>query len=868
MASEFSTLLRRLRHKAGMTQETLAERAGVGVRTIRGLETGERADPRVTTVRLLADALGLAPAESEELLAAAVRRPGATARPGDGPDERPGPADPATGQPVSAERGAGAQAFVESATGQSGPAEPATRQPASAGPVTGRSDSVQPAPGSPPSARSAPGYPPSAPPVPGHPLSAQPAPDHPPSALHGTLADVAEQLAHAVASRWQREEEQRQVHDPYPLPVRWRPVPEELTDHWANIRRLPAGGMRGTHGPLDLSGRLDGIVGVYRRIPSGRLVVLGRPGSGKSILTTRFVLDHITARTRTDPVPVIFSIGTWDPTAITFRDWLSAQLIRDHPGLAGAAPGGRSLAAALVEAGRVLPVLDGFDEIAGGLHRPAMEALNATTLPLLLTSRPAEYTTAVAETDVLTSAAAVELTDLTLDDLADYLPRTTRKARGGDAATTAWDPVLGALREQPRSRGGDHLAEVLTTPLMVTLARAVYSDTPGGDPATLLDTHRFGGPGELEDHLLENFTATAYRLRPEHRPDGASRHGFDPERARHWLGYLAHHLTRLDTPDLEWWRLGSGLRRPTRTLVTALVTCLVVGVVDCVAGTLFAPLRLQIAEGLTTGFLSGVISALSYWFLIAGRNTAVAPSAVRMKVFGRAGTPRRRTGVRVVLGLLCGLVFGLGYGFEHGVLKGLLWGAGPLTTLSLSLYDAVFFGFVFALGGGPTLGLLTLLETPLDIRSAVNPVGLLRTNRRTATAQFLVWVPAFGLLAGIGSALAAPPLSLLLGPLVWDFEASLKLGLISGLGCALGYALTLTAWGQWVVLSRIWLPLTGRLPWSVVAFLEDAYRRGVLRQAGAVYQFRHARLQDHLARTYRSRGATRRSTGPSGAAPG
>ncbi|MFF4159248.1 NACHT domain-containing protein [Streptomyces sp. NPDC001678] len=806
----------------------MAERAGVGVRTIRGLETGERADPRVTTVRRLADALGLAPAESEELLAAAVSRPGAPGRPDGrsdgrfdgGPDSlsdgRAGHAEPAMGRPVSAERSAGSSAPVEPATGQPVPAEWPARQPAPAGPAITR----------------------------------------PPSALRDVLADVAEQLAHAVAARWQREEEQRQVHDPYPLPVCWRAGAEELTDHWANIRRLPAGGTHGTSGapgPLELGGRLDEVVDVYRRIPSGRLVVLGRPGSGKSILTTRFVLDHITSRTRTDPVPVIFSIGAWDPTAITFRDWLTAQLIRDHPGLAAPAPGGPSLAAALVEAGRVLPVLDGFDEIAAGLHRPALEALNATTLPLLLTSRPAEYATAVAETDVLTSAAAVELTDLTLDDLADYLPRTTRKARGGDAATTAWHPVLSALRERPRGRGAEQLAAVLTTPLMVTLARAVYSDTPGRDPASLLDTHRFGGPGELEDHLLDTFTATAYRLRPEHHPDSGTRRGFDPERAQYWLGYLAHHLTRLDTPDLEWWRLGSGLRRPARTLVTALLTCLVVGVVDCVVGTLFDPLRFQIAEGLTTGFLSGVICAVAYWFLVAARSAAVPPSGVRVKVFGRAAAPGRRTGARVVLGLLCGLGFGFGYGFEHGVLKGLLWGTGPLAMLFFGLYDGVFFGVVFMLGGA-TLGLLALLETPLDIRSAVNPAGLLRTNRRTVIAQVLVWVPVFGLLTGVGSALAVPLMSVFLGPLVWSPESSVKLGLISGLCGALGYALTLTAWGQWAVFSRIWLPLTGRLPWAVVAFLEDAYRRGVLRQAGAVYQFRHARLRDHLARTYRARG--------------
>ncbi|MFF4607256.1 helix-turn-helix domain-containing protein [Streptomyces sp. NPDC001339] len=879
MSSEFSVLLRRLRHEAGMTQEVLAERAKVGVRTIRGLETGERADPRVTTVRLLADALGLSPGESEELLAAALRRTGKASP----PDESTGPTG--EGSPPdepAVPTGEGSPPDEPTVPTGEGPRPGESAGPAGEGPMPD-----EPAGHIEPAGRVEPA---------GH---IEPAAGQPGSALHATLADVAEQLAQAVAARWRREEEQRQIHDPYPLPVRWRPAAEELTDHWANIRRLPAGDARG---PLDLSGRLNEIVGVYRRIPSGRLVVLGRSGSGKTILAVRFVLDHLTSRARTEAVPVIFSIGSWDPTVLTFRDWLTTQLTRDHPGLAAPGPGGANLAAALVETGRVLPVLDGFDEIADGLRRPALEALNATTLPLLLTSRPSEYAAAVAETDVLTSAAAVDLTDLTLRDLADYLPRSTRKARGGarggsgaqasgapgsvpDVArqaglpapalpATAWDPVLSELRERPHSRAAAQLAAVLTTPLMVTLARAVYSDTPGNDPAALLDTRRFGSPEELEDHLLHNFTAAAYRPRPDHRPGSRPQRTFDPDRAQYWLGYLAHHLTRLDTPNLEWWRLGCGLRRSTRTLVTALVICLVIGLIDTVVGTLFDPLGFQLADGLVAGPLAGLMFGITYWFLVAAKNTAVAPSSVGMKVFGGrgrmfggkgkgfgreggisggGGRNWRRPLSRLGIGLLFGLVLGFGYGFVRGVLNGLFLGIGFPTTLTIGLGDGIIYGLVFALAAGPSFGLLTLLETPLDIRSAINPLSLLRTNCRTVVLQLLVWAPAFGLLVGVGSWSVSRTMSAILGPLVWNLMASLKLGVISGLGGALGYALGLTAWGQWAVFARIWLPLTGRLPWSVLTFLEDAYQRGVLRQAGAVYQFRHARLQRHLARAYRTR---------------
>jgi hypothetical protein len=50
-------------------------------------------------------------------------------------------------------------------------------------------------------------------------------------------------------------------------------------------------------------------------------------------------------------------------------------------------------------------------------------------------------------------------------------------------------------------------------------------------------------------------------------------------------------------------------------------------------------------------------------------------------------------------------------------------------------------------------------------------------------------------------------------------------------------------------MTRLWHAHCGRLPLRLMRFLDDAHRRGVLRQVGAVYQFRHARLQDRLART-------------------
>jgi transcriptional regulator with XRE-family HTH domain len=136
VASQFGLLLRQWRQRAGLSQEALAQRAAVGIRTVRGLETGERTDPRMGTVRALADALELTGAERTELFSAAGR------------DE-----------PV---------AVVE----------------------TVRFD---------------------------------------------PLHEAVETLKVAIEARWRREEEQRQIHDPVPLPVRWDAAPATLMDSRRNI---------------------------------------------------------------------------------------------------------------------------------------------------------------------------------------------------------------------------------------------------------------------------------------------------------------------------------------------------------------------------------------------------------------------------------------------------------------------------------------------------------------------------------------------------------------------------------------------------------------------------------------------------------
>ncbi len=66
--TKFGDILRRYRERAGLSQEELAERAGLSAAAISALERGIRNQPHPTTLRRLADALGLSERDRHELL--------------------------------------------------------------------------------------------------------------------------------------------------------------------------------------------------------------------------------------------------------------------------------------------------------------------------------------------------------------------------------------------------------------------------------------------------------------------------------------------------------------------------------------------------------------------------------------------------------------------------------------------------------------------------------------------------------------------------------------------------------------------------------------------------------------------------------
>jgi hypothetical protein len=156
--------------------------------------------------------------------------------------------------------------------------------------------------------------------------------------------------------------------------------------------------------------------------------------------------------------------------------------------------------------------------------------------------------------------------------------------------------------------------------------------------------------------------------------------------------------------------------------------------------------------------------------------------------------------------------------------------AAPLGTV---LVDNLRIGPLVGLVFGLVSGLSAWYSAPAAAVTAPSPRSALHDDRVAAAVQGLA-----------GGFVVALPMTLLMSFDGWAW------GLVSGfvvlLAATLVFGLGRTA-SSWYGLAHVLLALRGKLPWRLMRFLDDAHGRGVLRQAGEVYQFRHSLLRDHLA---------------------
>jgi hypothetical protein len=603
----------------------------------------------------------------------------------------------------------------------------------------------------------------------------------------------ADNLANAMLKQWERAAVERDLTAP--LPVRWRratrgvAVPVAATAAGA-FEPLP--GSSPTTNEQLAKGTQNDLYDVYAGLPSGRLIITGAAGAGKSTAAILLLLDALRRRAGAGaedrarmPVPVMFTLHGWDPATTPVKEWLAGKLSE--------IPGFREGAAELVEGNRIAVFLDGLDEIDEELRPTALRELSRqATFRLVLLSRHEELAGAVKHAPLL-GAAAVELRPVDADVAADFL-----LSHLVSPPPPAWQAVVDRLENDPKSA----LSRVLENPFTLTLLRDAYDAT--GPVDELLDRKRFRKANQIEDHLLDRALEAAYTAGPERLP-----RRYSLRTAQRTLGFVAHQLNRDGSRDLAWWQIPQWTARPMQVFLRSLAVAFVVGI----------PV--------------GLILGLSYW-LAAGRSVA-------------SGLP-----IGILLGYVCAFAVGRKDLTPRRVQKhwwrapftgrGLLFHlpAGLGTSLALTLMGSALPGVT----GWLTTGLVAwlVLGIGLSFYSTMQKDGS-SFDPRQSWRQDSKASLAFAATAGLGAFVAGNGFGMGFDPGVSSVLAIGALGGLAGVAW-LWPASTATCP---VFCCQVQLALRHRTPLRLMRFLEDARERQLLRAVGPVYQFRHAKLQDRLS---------------------
>lgn len=603
--------------------------------------------------------------------------------------------------------------------------------------------------------------------------------------------------------------------------------------------------------------------------PLRRLLILGAPGSGKTIALLELLRElhraadsaSVDLSARAQPIPVVFNLSTYGlpPAGRNFTNWLVTQLEQQYS--LDPARGRR-----FVEEQTLLLLLDGLDEVRSHLRNVCIRQINQFLrtyrhTECIICSRITEYETAA---DALQLEASLKLQPLTPNQAIEYLGQFSQ------------NQSLASLIQAIQSNlDFQQLAE---TPLMLNVMALAYQHQPTSElqSFTCLDDHRAYLYDAVLDRLLNRKQPVDRRLAPLQRYGDEA---YSPEEMRAWLIWLAKRMVEHDqtaffieqlTPDwLDTRRQRQGY---------------------------------QLNSHLIVGILAGVISACHMTPIAGWQDTGEATRfflpILRVGIFSSVLASVLFTGLRkIVPQLLAGFVTASVYVVLFGILAHPFMNLGPNKTymarLSPILIDWLGMAFFWGLMRSQ---LVVIHKVTWSWLSALRftgigclayffvylPIRLLLLNEyhgeywlEIAYEPFLIAslsaayggfslgslpepedivVPNQGMRKAIGNSAL---LAIVMGPagmlIAWQYahgnpyEYAMIAGAIGLLAALLGGQRSGQVLIQHLII-RIILWWNRRAPWNYARFLDFVTRSMVLRRAGGGYLFIHRSFMEHLAR--------------------
>jgi hypothetical protein len=584
-----------------------------------------------------------------------------------------------------------------------------------------------------------------------------------------------------------------------------------------------------------------GIAEIFDRFGHA-LLISGASGTGKTTLLLELcnILIDRALEDERHPIPVVFHLSTWALKRKPLASWIVSELKR---------LGVRNdLAQKWIDAGEILPLLDGLDEVAATYRTDCLNAINEFRdrwglCPIALCSRTAD----LAVGQKLRLRGAVTVRPLTNSQIEEQL------ARSPDLA-----PLLRAKREDAS------LAKLLETPLMLWVASLAYRDK-----SVIIVKEE--GIEQTQQRLFSTFVHTQLNR-------GAVDIRFSRTDTLRWLSWLAVTLERnnrkifyLEDLNPQW--LGK-INRPfivrfETAFAYALSCALVIGLSGSIFGGLFGilehnwqyALKFGLSDGLWTGGLCGL------FFGIVSSFTDLRPvEAFSLRFAGDRLRIRRAIRSSAIFGLAFSLLF-VGLAILGGIIAIEL-----LNEPRSELRGMVTVGLILGLLVGVAVGIANLVTAErVDLRRRPNQ-GTHSSIRRACTVLAVVafCVTVVGGLIGIfGSILAWKLLPAIHEPIVLGLNgeqfiekvgglrglllAGLQLGSLHGLrfGMVLGLFGGMISGGAFAIrhfVTRISAWLHQETPLAYASFLDFAVDRLFLLKLaeGGGYLFAHDTLAKYF----------------------
>jgi uncharacterized membrane protein len=527
----------------------------------------------------------------------------------------------------------------------------------------------------------------------------------------------------------------------------------------------------------------------------GSLLILGEPGSGKTILLLELARDLL-KRAELDEnhsLPVVFNLSSWTMKRQSISDWLVDELKSKYQ-----VP--HNLGKSWVDADQILPLLDGLDEVALEHRVACIDAINTYQqqhglVPIVVCCRSADYN--VLETRLILNSAIV-IQPLTTQQVDEYL-RSAGKQLGKLHLMLSNYPTL---------------RELVRTPLMLSVLTLAYREQP------ISNLVAADSPMVLEQQVLVAYVQRMLERR-------GAKTAYTPQQTLHWLTWLAKQLMQHNRAVFyieemqQDWLPNTRLQRLYQLivrLIVGLIAGLIVGLVSA------------LVSGLIPGLLSGLIVGLGSE--IDSKSKSVRPTEV-------LAWSLRRIQWSLIIALIGALLTGLINTRLNEQIGALFNGEiGTLiTTLFSSLVSILISFLMLRVGSGWSTGML-------DAQLRTVPNQGIRHSLRNGIFVGVVNGLSFGLISGIGFGLSTGLFYGLGFGLLSGIDFGWFLGLVNGLYSGLRYGGI--AFIQHITL-RLLLWHDGAIPLNYPRFLDYAAERIFLRKVGGGYIFIHRILLDYFA---------------------